>query len=77
MKNKLFWARLICYIAVVLIIFSAAITFLNRTLNSSQLSAIKTGIERSVIQCYALEGFYPPNIEYLYQNYGLSDGGTK
>ncbi len=28
-------------------------------------------IEKSVMQCYALEGSYPPNLEYLEQNYGL------
>jgi hypothetical protein len=28
-------------------------------------------IERSVMQCYALEGAYPPDLDYLRQNYGL------
>jgi hypothetical protein len=28
-------------------------------------------IERSVMQCYALEGAYPPDLDYLMQNYGL------
>jgi hypothetical protein len=28
-------------------------------------------IIRSAVQCYAIEGFYPPSIEYLESNYGL------
>nr|WP_300092804.1 hypothetical protein [Sedimentibacter sp.] len=28
-------------------------------------------ITRSAVQCYAIEGFYPPDIEYLEENYGL------
>lgn len=28
-------------------------------------------INRSAVQCYAIEGYYPPNIEYLEKNYGL------
>lgn len=26
---------------------------------------------RSAVQAYAIEGFYPPNIEYMENNYGL------
>ena len=26
-------------------------------------------IERALADCYAIEGHYPPNIEYLYENY--------
>jgi hypothetical protein len=28
-------------------------------------------IERAVSQCYALEGAYPPDLQYLVDNYGL------
>ena len=26
-------------------------------------------IERAVADCYAIEGYYPPNMDYLYENY--------
>jgi len=32
---------------------------------------LSDAIIRSAVQCYAIEGFYPPNIEYLENNYGL------
>ncbi len=32
---------------------------------------LSEAIIRSAVQCYAIEGFYPPDIEYLESNYGL------
>ncbi|MFA9424149.1 MAG: hypothetical protein ACERLG_11255 [Sedimentibacter sp.] len=32
---------------------------------------LSDAIVRSAVQCYAIEGFYPPNIQYLESNYGL------
>ena len=33
--------------------------------------AVKSAVERSAQQCYVVEGVYPPDIEYLRENYGL------
>jgi hypothetical protein len=40
---------------------------------SSELSvaSVERAIRSSVVQCYALEGSYPPSLEYLEKNYGL------
>jgi hypothetical protein len=32
----------------------------------------KEAIVRATVQCYSLEGRYPPSLEYLEQNYGLT-----
>jgi len=32
---------------------------------------LSDAIVRSAVHCYAIEGFYPPNIKYLEDNYGL------
>lgn len=32
---------------------------------------LSEAIKRSAVQCYAIEGAYPPSIEYLEDNYGL------
>jgi len=34
--------------------------------------AIKQAILRASTHCYALEGSYPPNLNYLEKNYGLT-----
>jgi hypothetical protein len=39
--------------------------------NDAQPDRIKEAIERACVQCYALEGSYPPDLEYLSEHYGL------
>ena len=34
-------------------------------------AAISEAIRRSALQCYAVEGQYPPSISYLVEHYGL------
>ena len=29
-------------------------------------------MERNIVHCYALEGFYPPSLEYMEEHYGLT-----
>lgn len=39
--------------------------------DAERYDLLKDAINRSAVQCYAIEGYYPPNIEYLENNYGL------
>jgi len=39
---------------------------------SEQLNVLEQAIRRATIQCYAIEGRYPPSVEYLEEHYGLS-----
>ena len=32
---------------------------------------LEDAVRRAVVQCYAIEGMYPPDIDYLKDNYGL------
>ena len=40
-------------------------------LEDSGAAAIREAVRRSALQCYAVEGVYPPNLQYLEENYGL------
>lgn len=33
---------------------------------------LERNVRRAAVQCYALEGNYPPDIDYLMENYGLT-----
>ena len=33
--------------------------------------AIREAVRRSALQCYVVEGVYPPDLEYLEDHYGL------
>jgi hypothetical protein len=37
----------------------------------SEVDRVKETVEKYIIQCYATEGAYPPNIAYLSEHYGL------
>ena len=40
-------------------------------LENGGATAIREAVRRSALQCYAVEGVYPPNLRYLEENYGL------
>ena len=37
-----------------------------------QTKSLETAIRRSVVQCYVVEGTYPPNLDYLKEHYGIT-----
>ena len=39
--------------------------------NREGLKVMEQGVRRAAVQCYAIEGKYPQNLEYLSDNYGL------
>lgn len=36
-----------------------------------ELASLKNNIEKGITMCYAIEGVYPENLEYLTENYGV------
>jgi hypothetical protein len=48
-----------------------AIDIAHRKSGEESHKILSDAIIRSAVQCYAIEGFYPPDIEYLENNYGL------
>ncbi len=52
----------------VFVLFANSMTS-NNTAREKEI--LQNAIERSITQCYALEGTYPSNLSYLEENYGL------
>ena len=42
-----------------------------RDMDEESERAIKAAVERCAVQCYVVEGAYPPSLAYLEENYGL------
>jgi len=64
----------ILYVAVFLLFIGYLYFSINNAeKNSSEekYNILTEALKRSIVQCYAIEGFYPPNVEYLEENYGL------
>lgn len=62
-------AIVIFIIIVVIVVLSVA--DISRTTEAEGLAITENSIRRAVITCYAQEGSYPPDIDYLKENYGL------
>ena len=56
---------------VLFILFLQGIGSVSESTLSKQQESLETALERSISQCYAVEGSYPPSLEYLKQHYGL------
>jgi len=48
-----------------------AVNNLEKNSDEEKYDILKEALSHNIVQCYAIEGFYPPNIEYLEKNYGL------
>jgi len=69
-KNK-FKILSVVVILLFIIYLYFAVDNAQKSSNSGKYNILSDAIIRSAVQCYAIEGFYPPDIEYLEKNYGL------
>lgn len=63
-------ATAVLFIAV-LVMMSIGTAGLQGSTDAEGIAATKQAIERGAVLCYATEGFYPPGISYLKENYGV------
>ena len=56
---------------VILLGFATAVSDLDRDSRAESKRQLETAIRRGCVACYAAEGIYPPDIEYLKDHYGL------
>lgn len=43
----------------------------SRRADEEGAQTLRNGIRRASVQCYAIEGRYPPSVQYLTDNYGI------
>lgn len=72
-KNAFGWIQPVLLVVLIIIAIYSAMTMNNVFLNNSdvQPARIKEAIEMACVQCYAIEGSYPPNLDYLRDHYGI------
>ena len=62
----------ILILVVVLLGFSMFASSLTDNNAAREKEILQNAIDRSITQCYALEGVYPDNLDYLEKEYGLT-----
>ncbi len=55
-----------------LLYFNYAFGNVSNDVSNQQTSALVKSINSAVIECYAIEGSYPPSIQYLEEHYGIT-----
>ena len=62
------------FLAFLLLLFLAlsGLQEISDKTSDSQRESLEHAIERSIAHCYALEGTYPPSLDYIKEHYGLT-----
>ena len=58
-------------ILCVLFCFMTALSNLNNGQSAEEKERLEEALSRAAVACYALEGAYPPDLEYLIENYNV------
>lgn len=53
------------------VLFIQGINTVNDATLSKQKESLENALSRSISQCYAVEGVYPPSLDYIVNHYGL------
>jgi len=61
----------------ILIFFLTALGNLEQGQKKEGKAQLEEAIRRSAVACYAAEGIYPPNLDYLTEHYGIQIDETK
>lgn len=57
---------------VILILCIGGILMLGSSTKDRQQKSLEMALHRDIIQCYAVEGTYPPSLNYIKEHYGLT-----
>lgn len=70
LKKFIMFLPLLAFI-LLFVLFYNGIQSVSETTLEKQRESLETALTRSISQCYAVEGAYPPNLDYIVENYGL------
>lgn len=76
-NRKIDWKMILGYVGSVLVfgavivLFVTGVTFFSKRADKEGAETLRNGIRRASVQCYAIEGRYPPSVQYLEENYGI------
>lgn len=60
------------WILPVALCFCLAVSRVERQRRDAGRQQLETLVRRTAVSCYAAEGFYPPSVDYMCRNWGLT-----
>lgn len=67
------WAQIVTlpFVIIMILLLLGTVSDYDKTEARLDKSSVEQTIEKYVVQCYASEGSYPPDLAYLTEHYGL------
>lgn len=56
---------------IVMGVFLNGVLSMSSRMDQEGTETLRSAIARACLQCYAIEGRYPPSVQYLEENYGI------
>lgn len=70
-RGALGWLALPVAIVLALVLFAGALDSLTVGRSAEDLRQLEEALRRGCVSCYAVEGRYPPDLDYLKEHYGI------
>lgn len=70
-KTIMGFAGSVILFAVVAAVIVTGVLKVSRRADAEGAETLRSGIRRASVQCYAIEGRYPPSVQYLSDYYGI------
>ena len=65
------------FFLIIIIAFMFGISFISSTSSKDQKQVLTDAVNKDIIHCYAIEGYYPPSLAYIEDHYGLTYDKSK
>lgn len=72
MKRFLFVLPMLALLIILPLGLSLFSGKMEESVSAESLQMMEAAVTRAAVECYALEGFYPPEVSYLSERYGVS-----
>lgn len=70
-KRKRGWIAVLLILLLLAALLVPLLKDSRQNVSEEGAAAIREAVRRSALQCYVVEGVYPPDLDYLRENYGL------
>ena len=65
------------FVIIISAVLIASIYYISNMGNEQGIKLTREAVIRTAVECYAIEGIYPPNVKYMEDNYNFSYDDTK
>ena len=62
----------VLFFVAVILVFVMGIAFISDSKSREEKNILTDAINKDIIHCYAVEGYYPPDLNYIEEHYGLT-----